>query len=196
MGSPGSTRFIFLARLLVFFLIFYFAWHMLTPLYNRALAPAALLLVKASEIGGLHLTRSLQPEGEYIFVQHLASVENPESAVRIKTRVIHFDLVLLSALIWTVPKVSRKKRVKILLAGLAILFPLHLVKILLFVKHEYSLHIQIDGVQYWSPFLRSTYKYLADFIVLIANQVVPVVIWSLLYVNLWWRKSRIAYVKS
>jgi hypothetical protein len=125
---------------------------------------------------------------KYIFVHHIASKKNPELSVRVRTNVVHFDMVLLFALIWAVPHIHWKKRAKIFLLGFAILFVLHLFKIFIFVKREYSLHIKVDGVPYWSPFQQKAYHYLGDFIVLVVNQIFPILIWSLLYVKYWWDK--------
>jgi hypothetical protein len=184
---------LFVVRLISFFLLFYFAWYLLTPVYNHILAPPASLVLKISEMTGIHLTNSLEPKGDHIFVHHAASEKNPNFTVRVWARVVHFDLVLLSALIWAVPNIDRKKRIRIFLCGLLILFPLHLLKILIFVKHEYSLHVRVGGVYNWSTSGRIVYRYLADFILLVANQVLPILIWSLLYAKYWWRKDPTVY---
>lgn len=121
-----------------------------------------------------------------IFLHHAASETNPELAVRITASAVHFDMVLLFALIWAVPHVKLKKRMKIFLLGFAIVFALHLFKIFVFVKYDYAQHIEVDGLPYWSPFQQKVYCYLNDFILLIVNQIFPVLIWSLLYVKHWW----------
>jgi hypothetical protein len=145
-------------------------------------------VLKLSEIGGKHVTTSTQAQEKYIFVHHVASEKNPELSVRLKGNLVHFDTVLLFALIFAVPGINWKKRMKILLLGLAIVFVLHLFKILIFVKHAYSLHIKVGGVPYWSLTQQKAYRYLNDFIILIVNQIFPILIWSLLYVKYWWDK--------
>jgi hypothetical protein len=187
-GRIKSKRTLFLIRLVFFFLLFYVLWYFLSPVYNHILAVPSTAVLKLSEIGGKRITYSMQAEGRYIFVHHAASVKNPDLTVRIRSRVLHFDMVLLFALIWAVPNIHWKKRMRIFLLGFAILFGLHLFKIFVFVKREYSMNIRVDGVPYWSPFQTRAYYYLGDFIVLVANQIFPILIWSLLYVKYWWGK--------
>jgi hypothetical protein len=163
-------------------------WFLLAPVYNHVLAFPSVLILKLSEIGGTHITNSMQVEGKYIFVHHAASEKNPDLAVRLRSKVVHFDMVLLFALIFAVPHISPKKRLRIFLLGFAIIFVLHLFKIFVFVKGEYSRNIKVGGVPYWSPFQQYAYRYLGDFILLIVNQIFPILIWSLLYVKYWWDK--------
>jgi hypothetical protein len=181
-----SKRVLFLVRLVFFFGFFYFLWYFLSPLYDQVLAPLSEQIIKLSEKGGVHITNSLQVQGKYIFVHHVASEENPEQTIRVRTNVVHFDLVFLFALIWAVPHVILKKRMKIFLLSFLIVFVLHLFKIFIFVKSDYALHIKVDGVSYWSPFQQKAYRYLNDFILLVVNQIFPVLIWGLLYWKYWW----------
>jgi hypothetical protein len=189
-GKIKSKKALFLIRLVFFFLLFYCLWYLLSPVYNHILAPFSLQILKLSEIGGTHITNSMQVEAKYVFVHHVGSELNPELTVRIRTNVVHFDMVLLFALIWAVPKVKFKKRMRIFLLGFAIIFVLHLFKLFVFVKQDYALHIEVDGVPYWSPFQQRVYCYLNDFILLIVNQIFPVLIWSLLYIKYWWKKGQ------
>ncbi len=182
-----SARLLFLIRLVFFFLLFYTLWYFLSPVYNHILAPISEQILKFSEIGGQPITNSMEVFKKDIFLHHVASQTNPELAVRITAGAVHFDMVLLFALIWAVPKVKLKKRMNIFLLGLAIVFALHLFKIFVFVKYDYAQHIKVDGLPYWSPFQQKVYCYLNDFILLIVNQIFPVLIWSLLYVKHWWK---------
>jgi hypothetical protein len=166
--------------------MFYLLWYFLSPLYNQILSPLSEQIIKLTEIGGEHITNSMEVQGKYIFVHHVASEKNPELTVRIRTNVVHFDMVLLFALIWAVPNVTLKRRMKIFLLGFFIIFILHLFKIFIFVKAEYAPHIKVDGLPYWSPFQQKAYRYLDDFILLVVNQIFPVLIWGVLYWRYWW----------
>ena len=188
-GRIKSKKVLFLIRLVFFFLLFYVLWYLLAPAYNHILAVPSVLILKLSEIGGTHITNSMQVQGKYIFVHHVASEKNPDLAVRLRSRVIHFDMVLLFALIFAVPGITPKKRLRIFLLGFAIIFALHLFKIFVFAKGEYSRNIKVDGVPYWSSFQQYAYRYVGDFILLVANQIFPILIWSLLYVKYWWGKG-------
>jgi len=187
-GRVKSKKTLFLIRLVLFFLLFYVLWYFLSPAYNHVLAVPSTAMLKLSEIGGKHITHSVEAKGRYLFVHHAASVKNPDLTVRVKSRVLHFDMVLLFALICAVPHIPWKRRLKLFLLGFAVIFGLHLFKILIFVKREYAQNIKVDGIPYWSPFLVRVYYYLGDFIVLVGNQIFPILIWSLLYVKYWWGK--------
>jgi hypothetical protein len=190
-----SKKVLFLLRLVWFFLFFYALWYFLSPLYNHVLAPPSELLLKLSEIRGEHITKAIQAKGQYIFVHYVVPEKDQDLAVQPKRRVLqfgsrelHFWMVFLFALIWAVPGISWRKRLKIFLFGFVIIFGLHVFEIFVLVKREYSLHITVDGVSYWSPAQQKIYYYLGDFIVLVLNQVSPVVIWSLLYWKYWWTR--------
>jgi hypothetical protein len=179
-------------------LFFYVLWYFLSPIYNEILVIPSELFLKLSEVGSTHITNSMQVQGKIIVVQNVASENNPENTIIVKNNVIHFDMVLLFALIWAVPDIPFKKRKNIFLWGFGIVFVLHLIKIFIFVKHSYSLHIQIDGMPYSSPFMKRTYYYLNHFILLVVNQIFPVLIWSLLYWK-YWREGvyrRLSVVRS
>lgn len=194
-GRVKSTKTLFLIRLIFFFVLFYVLWYFLSPAYNHVLAPPSTVILKLSEMGGEHITNSMEAKGRNILVHHAASARNPDLAVRVKSRVLHFDMVLLFALIWAVPHIHWKKRMRIFLLGFVILFGLHLLKILIFVKREYSQNIKVDGVPYWSPFQAKAYYYLGDFVILVGNQIFPILIWSLLYVKYWWGKRSVFGVR-
>jgi len=168
-------------------LLFYTLWYFLSPIYNHILAPVSVRMLKLTEIGRRHITNSMEVHKKDIFLHHLASETNPELAVRINTSGVHFDMVLLFASIWALPRVKFKKRMKILALGFAIVFVLHLFKIFVVVNHDYAQHIKVNGLPYWSPFEQKAYCYLNDFILLIVNQIFPVPIWSLLYLKHWWK---------
>jgi hypothetical protein len=143
-------------------------------------------MIRFSETGQLKITQSIIAVEKDILV-YRNTVGG--SLTTIRGNDVHFDVVLLFALISAVPHVNRKRRMKIFLLGFAIVFILHLLKIFIFVKTDYSLSLTIGGVPYSSPFERKAYQYLRGFIYLVVNQILPVVIWSLLYAKYWWRKA-------
>ena len=106
-----------------------------------------------------------------------------------------FGYALIFALIFAVPHISPKKRLRIFLLGFGIIFVLHLFKIFVFVKGEYSRNIKVGGVPYWSTSQQYAYRYLGDFILLVANQILPILIWSLLYVKYWWDKRTRSFIR-
>ena len=188
-GRVKSKRALFLLRLIFFFLLFYSLWYLLSPVYNRILAPVAVQMLKLSEIGGRHITVSSEVEGERILIFPVGSETNRDMCFKLKGRVVHFDMVLLFALIWAVPHINWKKRLKIFLLGFAIIFVVHQFKIFVYVKRAYSLNVRVGDVLYWSPFQQKVYRYMYNFLLMVSSQVFPVLIWSLLYVKYWWKKG-------
>ena len=188
-GRIKSKRALFLLRLIFFFLLFYSLWYVLCPVYNRVLAPVAVQMLKLSEIGGVPITVSSEVKGERILVSAVQAATNPDVTVKVKGKMVHFDMVLLFALIWAVPHIKWKKRVRIFLLGFAIIFVLHQFKIFIYVKREYCLNVSVGDALYGSPFQKQVYRYTHNFLLMVSNQVLPILIWSLLYVKYWWKKG-------
>lgn len=184
-----SKKVLFLLRLIFFFLLFYGLWYLLCPAYNQILAPVAVQMLKLSEIGGMHITTSSEVEGAEILIVGVESETNRELSIKVKGKVVHFDMVLLFALIWAVPHISWKKRARILLLGFAIIFALHQLKIFVYVKCNYCLNVRVGDAFYWSPFQQRAYHYVGNFLLMVSNQVFPILIWSLLYAKYWWRRD-------
>ena len=76
-------------RLILFFLLFYLLWFFLAPVYNHVLAFPSVLILKLSEIGRTHITISMQVEGKYIFVHHVASEKNPDASQFARSNIGH-----------------------------------------------------------------------------------------------------------
>jgi hypothetical protein len=144
-------------------------------------------IIQFSETGKLKITESVKGVEKWIWVYHI-----PKGSAPIKYRggLVHFDMVLLFALIWAVPNINFKRRLKIFLLGILIIFGVHLIKIFVYVKHEYAQHIKLDEVLYFSPFQRAVYRNLKDFFLRVGNQLVPILVWSLLYVKYWWKSGQ------
>lgn len=119
---------------------------------------------------------------------NIASRNSP--AVRVKGNGVHFDMVFLLALIWAVPNINLKRRVRILLWGLGIIFLLHLIKIFVFVKYCYCMLLVSGDVPYCTPIQKEIYRYASCFIEVVVNQISSVLIWGLLYVPYWWKVRR------
>jgi hypothetical protein len=182
-----SARLLFLIRLVFFFAFFYLLWYYLSPFYNKILAFVSEEVIQFSEIGKLKLTESVKGIENQIWVYHIAKDSSP---IKYKGNGVHFDMVLLFALIWAVPNINFEKRLKFFLLGIFIIFGVHVIKIFVYVKHEYAQHIQLDEVLYFSPFQRAVYRNFKDFFLRVGNQLMPILIWSLLYWKYWWKGER------
>lgn len=176
----------FLIRLVFFFAFFYLLWYFLSPFYNRILAGSSEAVIQFSETGELKITKSVKAEEKSIWVYHIPEDSRP---IKYRGNMVHFDMILLFSLIWAVPNINFKKRLRLFLLGIIIIFGVHLLKMFVYVKHEYAQHIKFDGVHYFSPFQRAVYGNLKDFFLTIGNQLMPILIWSLLFVKHWWRQQ-------
>lgn len=96
---------------------------------------------------------------------------------------VHFDLVLLLTLIFAVPKIKVKTRLKILLWGILLSVFIHLFKIVVIVKDGYATSFVFKGTPYYSSFERAIYGFGRSFFTRMGNQLVPVLIWSVLYIK-------------
>lgn len=80
-------------------------------------------------------------------------------------RTFSFNFVPLLALILAVPDVRPKLRLKILLIGMALIFPFHVFRLVLLMLNYYGQHMQTsEGPAY--PFLYRKGLYYADLIII------------------------------
>ena len=184
-GRVRSAKVLFLIRLIFFFALFYLLWYCLSPFYNTILAGVSEQVIRLSETGGLKITRSITAVEKHIWIYHIPA---GSPVTKYRGNLVHFDMVLLFALIWAVPNLDVRKRLKIFLLGGLIVFGVHVVKLLVYAKHTYASHIIVDGTDYFTPFQKAVYRSLKEFFIKVGNQAVPVLIWSLLFVNHWWGK--------
>ena len=182
-----SAKLLFLIRLVFFFAFFYLLWYYLSPFYNIILAGVSEEVIQFSETGKLKITESVEGVEKWIWVYHIPKDSAP---IKYRGNLVHFDMVLLFALIWAVPNIDFKKRLKLFLLGIFIIFGVHVIKIFVYVKHEYAQHIKLDDVRYFSPFQRAVYWNLKEFFLRVGNQLMPILVWSLLYVKHWWKKGQ------
>ncbi len=143
-------------------------------------------IIQFSETGKLQITESVKGVEKGIWVYHIPKGSPP---IKYEGDLVHFDMVLLFALIWAVPNINFKKRLKIFLLGIIIIFGVHVIKIFVYAKHEYAQHIKLDEVRYFSSFERVVYRKLKDFFLRVGNQLMPILVWSLLYIKQWWVKQ-------
>ena len=184
-GRVRSVKILFLIRVVLFFAFFYLLWYYLSPFYNGILTGVSGQVVRLSETGGLKVTRSIVGVEKEIWIYHIAA---GSPVTKYRGDLVHFDMVLLFALIWAVPNVNVKKRLKIFLLGGLIIYGVHVVKLFVYVKHTYASYLIVHGTYYFTPLQKAVYGSLKAFFIKVGNQAIPVLIWSLLYVNHWWIK--------
>ncbi len=176
-----SKWLLFLARFLIFFAFFYFLWYFSTPVYNQFLAALSKKLLPFTESS--RLTVTVIPEGRTIGIYHVLSYEPGGSSLGLDAMKVHFDLVLLLTLIFAVPKIKVKTRLKILLWGILLSVLVHMLKIVVIVKDGYASAFVFKGTPYYSSFERGIYAFGRGFFTRLGNQLVPLLIWSVLYVK-------------
>ncbi len=135
-----------------------------------------------------NFTKSVNSKDSYIIVDYAPS---PDGKPRItKYHVYTFNTVFLIALIMAVPGVKYKLRLKILLLGLILLFPVQLFRLALFVFNYYGERMMwTSGKPVYSEFYRNAFFFSKRVLARLDGQLIPILIWAGLYYYYKWHKT-------
>jgi hypothetical protein len=127
----------------------------------------------------------MQSSGKDIIVKFYPSPDG--KPMSINSRNITFNTVFLMALIMAVPDIRNKLRLKILIIGIILLFPVQLLRICIYVLNYYGQHMQKDGI-YVYPVLWRKSLFFGDLtLTRLDSMLVPVVIWAGLFFYYKWQ---------
>lgn len=159
--------------LLIFFLILPL-WFIITPGYNRLLASGANILLAFTEdphvhtlVGWKHnilIVRSDTPFAGDVKVQAFTGY------------LTHFNLILMVALVLAPRQIEWRRRGKMLAIALGILFVAHVLYLVLGVKF-----FEQPELEAFQSAAGRLYVWGTNFYLSVASQLVPVLIWMLLY---------------
>ncbi len=131
------------------------------------------------------VTGDIRTDGDKIYFFYSPSDGTPVVA---DYRRISYNFVFLVALILAVPDVRPKLRFKILLIALAILFPLQVLRVAVFILNHYSQHIRVGEETLYPWLYRKFLFYSYRSQLLLDGYLTPIVIWgSLLFYYKWSR---------
>lgn len=148
---------------------------------NKAVTFIAQPIVKGLDTHDL--TRDMHTEGKNIYIAYAPSDGTPLVA---DYRRISYNFVFLVALILAVPDIRPRLRLRILGIGLLILFPIHILRVVIFVLNHYGQHMKIDGVSIYPYVIRKALFHAERIFRILDGYLTPVIIWlGLLFYYRW-----------
>jgi len=174
--SLNTKLLVFITKILVLLVLIYPLWLVFTPLYNSFVAEVSNSFVSLTErASGI----ALRPEAHFIWIDE--SGTGPEAAMQgIDVNRVYFNLILLVVLFLATPNLGLQRRLKLLFAGVAILFITHVVSVVVIAKYTYlsslSKHHDIQG---------RILEQARRFLITMGFQLFPVLIWAMLTLKYW-----------
>jgi hypothetical protein len=173
----------FILRFMAAFVLVYIIWHLTGPICNVLFTFVGGNIVMA--LDRADYTRSVDPVGRYIVVDYRPTKDGKPLTLEYKG--FTFSAVFLVALIMAVPNVNYKLRLKILILGLAILFPLQIFKFVVYIFNYYCQNMRRrDGTFIYPAYLHHALGYADRIMWRIDGQVIPVMIWAGLFYYYKW----------
>ncbi len=165
----------FAAKVLMVFAIALFLWQWLTPAYNTALAWTSTALMHLFERPDLTLLKS---EGDIIRLFVIGGEGIHDTGVASYGPNLHFNIVILTALILSTPVFPVLRRASLLLMGLGILFLTH-------VAYEMASAqlLHVSNLQTGGAFQVKFYYQTVAFFQFMGLQLIPILIWGGLYLK-------------
>jgi hypothetical protein len=165
------------------FVIVYLLWSLTAPLANTVFTfiggNIVMLLDRAD------YTKAIESAGRYIVVVYEPTKDDKPLTLEYKG--FTFSAVFLVALIMAVPNVDYKLRLKILVLGLLILFPIQIFKFVVYVFNYYCQNMRRkSGAFIYPAYLHHSIGYADRIMWRIDGQVIPVIIWAGLFYYYKW----------
>jgi len=164
----------FAGRFLLIFFLMLAPWFFFTPAYNRLLASGTNLLLPLIE--DPHVSTLVGWKHDIAIVRSDAP---PTTGMRIQKftgYLTHFNLILMVALVLAPRQIEWRRRGKILAIALGILFLIHLLYLLIGVKF-----FQQPELEAFQSSAGRFYVWGTNFYLSVASQLLPVLIWMVLY---------------
>lgn len=170
----------------IYFVAAYFIWTFTTPVANKIFT---FFGEKAVKLIDTHdFTRSISGQGQYIIIDYSPS---PDGKPRVTSyRIYTFNTVFLTALILAVPRIKYKLKLKILLLGLVLIYPIQILRLVVYVFEYYSQRMTwSSGEPVYSTFYRDLFYYSKRALARLDGQLIPIVIWAGLYYYYKWHRE-------
>jgi hypothetical protein len=162
-----------LGRLAVVFPLIFLFWILAAPVMNTIVTAVATPIIYI--LDWHDVTENIRTEGDRIYFKYSPSDGKPVVA---DYRRLSYNFVFLVALILAVPDVRPRMRMKILLIGLAILFPIQVSRVVIFVINHYSQHIRAGEQTLYPLIYRKFLFYSYRLQLLLDGYLTPIVIWG------------------
>lgn len=133
----------------------------------------------------LDFTKAIKAVGKYIVVAYEPAKEGKNLVLDYKG--FTFNTVFLVALIMAVPNINYKLRLKILILGLVILYPIQVFRLVIYIFNYYCLNIhKKSGATIYPLFIHNAIGYTNRVLIRIDGQIIPIVIWAGLFYYYKW----------
>jgi hypothetical protein len=130
-------------------------------------------------------TKDVRFHGKYMVIDYGPTKEGKSLTLEYKG--FTFNTVLLIALIMAVPKVKYKLRLRILLLGIVILFPVQVFRLVVYIFNYYCLNIRRrSGAFIYPAYLHHSIGYVDKILIRVDGQIIPVIIWGALFYYYKW----------
>ncbi|MCD6163433.1 MAG: hypothetical protein J7K40_13615 [candidate division Zixibacteria bacterium] len=178
-----SDRWLFFLRFPLFFILAYLIWSYSAPIANKIFTFTGEKVVMLFDAN--NFTKSMTAKGKYIVVNYAPS---PDGKPRVtKYNIYTFNTVFLIALIMAVPGIKYKLRIKILLIGLILLFPIQILRLAIYVFNYYGQNMRIaSGERLYPAIVWKTLVYGKRILARLDGQLVPILIWGGLFYYYKW----------
>jgi hypothetical protein len=172
-----------LGRLAIAFPLVFLFWILAAPVMNAVVTTVATPIIHI--LDWHDLTRDIQLDGDRVHFYYAPSDGKPVVA---DYRRISYNFVFLVALILAVPDVRPRLRLKTLIIGLLILFPIHVFRIVVFILNHYGQHMLSGDVTLYPFLYRKVLFYSYRLTLLLDGYLTPVVIWAGLFFYYKWNR--------
>jgi len=154
-------------------------WVLTQPSYSRLLVFVSQRVLSVIETDEKTSVQLQENNIIYVPVGLATGEQKAVPAGKREVRDLHYNSVILFALILFSPGLGLGKRVAVLVAGLALLFLTQVVTVLVQVKFFYALQLGEYSRLHYGPWSRNIYAFLKQFFELIGRFAFPFAIWLL-----------------
>ena len=178
-GAPWR----FVLRFVTTFIIVYLLWHFSAPVANKAFTFFGGNIVMLFDRAG-H-SKIIEPVDEYVVIKY--GLPEDLKTLTLEYKGFTFNTAFLLALIMAVPNVNYKLRLKILILGLVILYPIQVFRLVVYIFNYYCHNLQRkSGATIYPTFLHHAIGYADRVLIRIDGQIIPVFIWACLFYYYKW----------
>lgn len=182
MTQEKRSRWLFLGRFAIYFVVAFVVWVVTTPVMAELFAFGCEKLLFL--LDSYDLTQSVVASGRTIGLIYSPSPDG--EPLLMNYRNISYSTPFLVALIMAVPSVNPRVRARILLIGLLLLIPFQVFRLVIFVFHYYSQYMTIGDHALYSAFWRQVLLYADRVLGRTDGTLVPLAIWAGLYFYYKW----------
>jgi hypothetical protein len=155
------------------FPLVFLVWILTVPVMNTVITSLATPIIYI--LDWHDVTDNIRVDGDMIYFYYSPSDGKPVVA---DYRRMTYNFVFLVALILAVPDIRPRLRMKILLIGLLILFPLHVFRVVIFILNHYGQYLRSGDKTLYPLLYRKFLFYSYRLQLLLDGYLTPLLIWG------------------